>query len=149
MLRKCVGKERRSGRRERMKEEGLKDRNRFLYISACVQKCSSTGCSVYSSLPFLSLTCYQIYIERLQCTRWRENISTRLVHVVSIPSITTQGQLILLWSLFPSIIWPTKYPLRTVNFVRKSEGHRLGKWTLMSLTVPPRWYRATFHSMSH
>ena len=39
-----------------MKEEGWKDRNHFLYISACVQKCSSTGCIVYSSLTFLSST---------------------------------------------------------------------------------------------
>ena len=63
------------------------------------------------------------------------------------PEHHNTGHLIPLWSPFPSITWSTKNPLYTGKFLREGESHRSGKWTLMSLTVPPRWHRATFHSM--
>lgn len=70
--RKCSGnvrikKERCSGRRERMKEEGLKDRNHFSCISAHVQKCSSTGCMHTVVCPFLSHTQLIKYILSAYC----------------------------------------------------------------------------------
>lgn len=68
--RKCSGnicrkKERRSGRRERMRGEGLKDRNHFSCTSAHVQKCSS--CMRTVICPFLSPTQLIKYILSACC----------------------------------------------------------------------------------
>lgn len=84
--------------RKMLRQEGKNERRRvkgqepfFMYLCTCPKMCIHRLLA-YSRLSLLvTHTTYQIYIECLLCTRWREDISTWLMHVVSDLSITTQG----------------------------------------------------------
>lgn len=141
------------GKEGRNEKERVKGQEPILiYLCTSPEKCSSTGCMCTVVCHFLSSTqelpniCWVLPVYQMERECLHDSYMCSLFGASQHRGIGFYCS-----HCFPALFGQQSMPcaLWILTRVRKGEGHQLGKWTLMSLRVLPRWYRETFHLMTH